>query len=123
MFKPSDPGQLREAKALADYMSVTAQALGGTCTGIIYLHHIHSYTQSTYILLNILYNARTGEHGVGVGKKGHLRAEMGPGTMKVGLYTGVHIFCTRLIIMLYGTYYGVCICLYLCIYTPNKMCP
>ena len=44
MFKPSDPGQLREAKALADYMSVTAQALGGTCTGIIYLHHIYSYT-------------------------------------------------------------------------------
>jgi D-lactate dehydrogenase (cytochrome) len=56
MFHPDKPHEYAEAKRLADMMADKAIALGGTCTG---------------------------EHGIGVGKKQHLRKEMGAGSMRV----------------------------------------
>ena len=56
MFDPSDPKDVSEAKRLANNMAELAIGMGGTCTG---------------------------EHGVGVGKKEHLKKEMGLGTMSV----------------------------------------
>ena len=56
MFTPSIEAEYKEALRLAHLMAEKAIALGGTCTG---------------------------EHGVGVGKKTHLKKEMGHGSMKV----------------------------------------
>ncbi len=56
MLRPTDPGDYRAAKTLADGIAVKAIEMGGTCTG---------------------------EHGVGTGKKEHLRREMGAGSMSV----------------------------------------
>lgn len=56
MFHPDKENEYKEATRLAHMMADKAIALGGTCTG---------------------------EHGVGVGKKEHLRKEMGEGSMKV----------------------------------------
>lgn len=53
-FRPDHPAEVAEAKDMASSMALRAIALGGTCTG---------------------------EHGVGVGKKDFLRAEMGDGTV------------------------------------------
>ncbi len=50
MIDPDDPAEFRTAKALADRMAERALALGGTITG---------------------------EHGIGMGKLGHMRAEHG----------------------------------------------
>merc|ERR1719198_46389 len=55
MFRPNKEDEYKEAIRLAHMMADKAIALGGTCTG---------------------------EHGVGVGKKYHLRKEMGEGSMK-----------------------------------------
>lgn len=54
MLDPSLPAETAEAHRLAGNITRRAIAMGGTCTG---------------------------EHGVGVGKKGYLREEMGPGAM------------------------------------------
>ena len=56
MFTPGVKSEYEEALRLAHMMADKAIALGGTCTG---------------------------EHGVGVGKKAHLKKEMGPGSMTV----------------------------------------
>jgi D-lactate dehydrogenase (cytochrome) len=52
-LRPDHPEEVAEAKDMASSMALQAIALGGTCTG---------------------------EHGVGVGKKDFLRAEVGEGT-------------------------------------------
>lgn len=49
-FRPDVPSEVAEAKDLASSMALQAIALGGTCTG---------------------------EHGIGVGKKEYLQAEVG----------------------------------------------
>lgn len=49
-FRPDHPEEVAEAKEIASNMALQAIALGGTCTG---------------------------EHGIGVGKKEYLKAEMG----------------------------------------------
>lgn len=56
MFDPASEKEKKEALRLAHFMADQAIMLGGTCTG---------------------------EHGIGVGKKDHLKLEMGPGTMSV----------------------------------------
>lgn len=53
-FRPDRPEEVAEAKDMAAEMALKAIALGGTCTG---------------------------EHGVGLGKKAFLRAEMGDATV------------------------------------------
>jgi D-lactate dehydrogenase (cytochrome) len=53
-FRPDHPEEVAEAKDMASSMAMQAIALGGACTG---------------------------EHGVGVGKKAYLRAELGDGTV------------------------------------------
>jgi D-lactate dehydrogenase (cytochrome) len=55
-FDPDDAGELREAKALNDFLVATAQGMDGTCTG---------------------------EHGVGVGKVKYLEAEFGGAALDV----------------------------------------
>ena len=55
-FRPDHPEEVAEAKKLASDMALKAIALGGTCTG---------------------------EHGIGVGKKEYLRAEMGENTINL----------------------------------------
>lgn len=53
-FRPEHPEEVKEAQEMAKDMALQAIALGGTCTG---------------------------EHGVGMGKKQFLQAELGEGTL------------------------------------------
>lgn len=55
-FRPDHPEEVAEAKEIASNMALQAIALGGTCTG---------------------------EHGIGVGKKEYLKAEMGENTINL----------------------------------------
>jgi D-lactate dehydrogenase (cytochrome) len=56
MFRPEVPDDVREVKEISYFLANTAIDLGGTCTG---------------------------EHGIGMGKRDHLKKEMGHGTMTV----------------------------------------